>query len=62
MAIINNNHLLRNLKNQHYILKLSFTESIFPDKMIIAVILPIYKKLDKLEVSNYRPISILPQI
>ena len=49
------------IKPLHYILNLSFTESIFPDKMKIAIVLPIYKKLDKLKVSSYRPISILPQ-
>ena len=32
----------------HYILNLSFTESIYPDKIKIAVVLPIYKKIDKL--------------
>ena len=38
----------------------SFANGQFPDKLKITKIVPIYKSDDKLLVSNYRPISILP--
>ena len=38
----------------------SFANGQFPDKLKIAKIVPIYKGDDKLSVSNYHPISILP--
>ena len=40
----------------------SFSKGIFPDHMKLAMILPFYKGGSKLEVSNYRPVSILPII
>ena len=41
------------------ICNLSFSSAVFPDKLKIAKICPIYKCEDKKIVSNYRPISIL---
>ena len=38
----------------------SFECGIFPDILKVAHVVPIYKDDDKLDVSNYRPISILP--
>ena len=41
---------------------LSFSSGIFPDKLKIAKILPVFKKGSKLECSNYRPISLLSNL
>ena len=40
----------------------SFLKGIFPDYMKLAMILPFYKGGSELEVSNYRPVSVLPII
>ena len=40
----------------------SFSKGIFPDHMKLAMILPFFKRGSKLEVSNYRPVSVLPII
>ena len=42
------------------IINLGYKNNIFPDTMKIAVIKPIYKKEDRNDMGNYRPISILP--
>ena len=44
------------------IINISYESKVFPNILKKAVIRPIYKKDDKNEISNYRPISILPVI
>ena len=43
-----------------HIFNASLTQGVFPDKLKIAKITPIFKAGEKNEVSNYRPISVLP--
>ena len=43
-----------------HILSLSITKGTFPDSMKIAKVLPLFKSGERILVSNYRPISILP--
>ena len=43
-----------------YIFNLTFSTGTFPDAMKIARVTPIFKSGDKLDVSNFRPISVLP--
>lgn len=45
-----------------YICNLSFTSGIFPDCMKIAKVIPLFKKGNKSEFSNYRAILLLPQV
>ena len=45
-----------------FIMNLSFSTGIFPDKLKMARVVPIFKKGDKSIPGNYRPISILPII
>ena len=40
----------------------SFALGVFPDQMKLAMITPIFKGGSKLDVSNYRPVSVLPTI
>ena len=40
----------------------SFALGVFPDQMKLATITPIFKGGSKLDVSNYRPVSVLPII
>ena len=42
------------------IFKASLEEAVFPEKLKIAKVIPVFKKGDKENASNYRPISILP--
>ena len=42
-----------------YIIDLSLMSSTFPNDMKMAKVTPLYKKKDKTDVSNYRPISVL---
>ena len=44
-----------------YICNQSLKTGIFPDKMKIAKVIPIYKTGDKHVMTNYRPVSLLPQ-
>ncbi len=43
-----------------YIINRSLDKGIFPDKLKIAKIIPIYKSLDPTLQKNYRPVSLLP--
>ena len=45
-----------------HIINLSITSGHVPDDLKIAKVSPLYKKNDKLDVSNYRPISVLNTI
>ena len=44
------------------IINMSFATGIYPDQLKIAKVIPIFKKGDKLLVTNYRPISLLSNI
>ena len=41
------------------IINMSFATGVYPDQLKIAKVIPVFKKGDKLLVSNYRPISLL---
>ena len=45
-----------------HIINQSLLQGVFPDLLKIAKVIPIFKKDDSHEISNYRPISILPSI
>ena len=42
------------------IFKVPLEEAVFPEKLKIAKTIPFFKKGDKENIENYRPISILP--
>ena len=44
------------------IINQSLTTGIFPERLKIAKVIPIYKKDDVKMIENYRPMSILPAI
>ena len=44
-----------------HIFNLSFSSGVFPEKMKIAKILPLFKSGNKSLYTNYRPVSLLPQ-
>lgn len=43
-----------------HIINLSFSQGIFPKQLKLSVVKPIFKKGDKLDVNNYRPITLVP--
>ena len=43
-----------------YIFNLSFEKGIFPDRMKIAKVTPVFKWGDSADLNNYRPVSVLP--
>lgn len=43
-----------------YLINLSFEKGVFPEKLKISVVKPIFKKNDKLDLNNYRPITLIP--
>jgi len=43
-----------------HVLNLSLLQGIFPKSMKIARVIPLYKAGDHMQISNYRPVSILP--
>jgi hypothetical protein len=45
-----------------HIINLSLKHGVFPDKLKLAKVTPVFKKGDKTNMNNYRPISLLPQI
>ena len=44
-----------------HICNISFRTGVFPSRMKIAKVIPLFKSGTKTDVSNYRPISLLPQ-
>ena len=49
------------IKPLTHIFNTSFKTGIFPDKLKIAKVIPVFKSGIKEDCSNYRPISLLPQ-
>ena len=43
-----------------HIFNLSFMQGVFPTELKVAKVIPLYKKDDKANIANYRPVSILP--
>ena len=61
------NFLLKNLVDEiisplTYILNMSLLKGVVPDRMKIAKVIPIFKKGNKEELGNYRPISLLTSL
>jgi hypothetical protein len=50
------NYLIKPLT---YVCNYSLITGIFPDRCKFAIVCPIYKKGEKTEINNYRPISLL---
>ena len=44
-----------------HICNISFRSGVFPSRMKIANVIPMFKSGTKTDVTNYRPISLLPQ-
>ena len=49
-------------KSSHISNNQSLHTRIFPDKLKLAKVIPVFKKGDRTKLDNYRPISILPAI
>lgn len=47
-------------KPLNYILNLTLETGVFPDALKTAVVIPVFKKGDTYDLTNYRPISLLP--
>ena len=45
-----------------YIINLSFASGVFPEKLKIAKVVPVYKGGDSSNLINFRPVSVLPSI
>ena len=43
-----------------YLLDLSLQDGVFPDLMKIAIVSPIFKTDDTVDISSYRPVSVFP--
>ena len=43
-----------------YLFEVSLEGGIFPDRLKIAIVIPLFKAGDLANISNYRPISVLP--
>ena len=61
------NHILKEFHNLfsipiRQIFNMSLESGIFPQKMKIALVIPIFKRDDNEDCNNYRPISLLPNI
>ena len=61
------NKLIKTIKHEiskplALIINQCFTTGVFPEKLKIARVLPIYKKNDNTVFDNYRPVSILPSL
>ena len=62
-----NNTLLKSISNEissciTLIINQSISTGCYPENLKLAKVIPIFKKNDKLEINNYRPISVLPVI
>lgn len=45
-----------------HLINSSFITGIFPGKLKVTKVIPVYKKGSRTEVQNYRPVSVLPSI
>lgn len=50
------------LKPLVHLVNLMMEKGVFPDRLKIAKVIPVYKKGDRDELKNYRPVSILPSV
>ena len=55
LIIQNINYLIKPFA---YLIIFSFSSGIFPDQIKLSKVVPIYKKSDKLDIQNYRPVAI----